>query len=635
MNLANRWTRSFIAFALAIALTIGVSVPAFADSSSASAGIVIKLKSGSNQMTVNGSAVTITKPYQKAGTTFVPLSVITKSFGATLQLKDNKIITLKYLTHTITLTIGSKTAWVDGKKVALVSAPEVQNGVTMVPLRVVEYFGAKVALNSSTKEIVISVATAAAGSGSGIGGGIDTDAGKSMIGDSFYKWSMNYPTGLVQQYQSSDGSYLSFEDVKGDYYLSIGVEEQEDTLDADEVLETLVDYAEDDTIVDMKPVTKNGVTYQRVVSKSYDGFYYDYRSVQANGYLYTIIFGKAAKSVADLNSSSSILDSFKPSFDAANKSLKDLTKIKDGLIAFKQDEYGISFSLPYNWSGSYDDSELYYYSDKSEELYMYIFSLHEGDTADTIAARDMARFKQNFKYSKEPEVSDTTWNGIPAKLVKYAYSMDSKKWITEYHVVAVKGNYKYQTIYNFLDEDAVSGEAGFKQFLSTFKLDFNKVAASIGEIPDPDDTTDTSAVVTKTSKKYGYSVTLPKHWTGESKNFESDSIQYTGYGLNFLIYVDDTSTLTAYADLMEKQYTGTGAFKLASKTAASVAGANGYQMVFEPMPGIGADGSKITLYVLEKDGKVFMIQGALNGAYATEFNVNQLNDALASFKFTN
>ena len=56
----------------------------------------------------------------------------------------------------IEMTIGSKTAYVDGREVTLLRAPEEQNGTTLVPIRfVAEALGCQVDYDSKTKKITI------------------------------------------------------------------------------------------------------------------------------------------------------------------------------------------------------------------------------------------------------------------------------------------------------------------------------------------------------------------------------------------------------------------------------------------------------------------------------------------------
>lgn len=98
-------------------------------------------------------------------------------------------------THVVSLTIGSRTAWVRGHKVTLPAPPEMSAGILMVPLRqVAEGLGGK--LEKKGAGIIIRMeAQEEAGTVAEETPNIDNDEGKTQIGNSYYDWSMNYQQG--------------------------------------------------------------------------------------------------------------------------------------------------------------------------------------------------------------------------------------------------------------------------------------------------------------------------------------------------------------------------------------------------------------------------------------------------------
>lgn len=76
------------------------------------------------------------RPQISKGTTFVPLRFVSDKLGGTLDLKG-KDITIVKGERTVKLTIGAKTATVNGKTVVLDKASFAKNGRTLVPLRFV------------------------------------------------------------------------------------------------------------------------------------------------------------------------------------------------------------------------------------------------------------------------------------------------------------------------------------------------------------------------------------------------------------------------------------------------------------------------------------------------------------------
>ncbi|MCM3628853.1 stalk domain-containing protein [Paenibacillus glycanilyticus] len=96
-------------------------------------------------------------PYTKNGVTFVPMRELFKALDAsvTWEAKAQTIIVRKDFTS-ITLTIGNKTALINGKSVKLDAAPEIKNNTTFVPARfVAESLGGKVKWDNAKQSVRI------------------------------------------------------------------------------------------------------------------------------------------------------------------------------------------------------------------------------------------------------------------------------------------------------------------------------------------------------------------------------------------------------------------------------------------------------------------------------------------------
>lgn len=76
------------------------------------------------------------RPQLRSNSVFVPIRVVSEILGADV-IWDNPNISIKYEDVAINLTVGSRTADVDGRKVSLPSAPYVRGGYTYVPIRFV------------------------------------------------------------------------------------------------------------------------------------------------------------------------------------------------------------------------------------------------------------------------------------------------------------------------------------------------------------------------------------------------------------------------------------------------------------------------------------------------------------------
>lgn len=639
-----RW-KNPIALLLAFVLFIAAALPAQAADASGNA-VEVRVKVGSAQMTVNGEKVKIQAPYNSGKTAMVPLSVFTnaKGFGATLKPSGSNI-QLAYLKHTLVLTKGKTAATFDGKKATLPVAPVDKSGVTMVPLEAIsKALGLKLTTDTKTKEFVVKGTSATPPTS---GNSIDTDAGKSKIGDSYYQWSMNYPTGLVLDQQSENGDTIVFRDVKKEYYLGVFVEEAPEDLTTTEKRDRLYAYLQkDETVLDKRTVNVPlGIGYEKIVTKNKSGFYYEQRGIQANKQFYVIVFGKKTLSIAELNKESGILDSFKTLFDASDKKLKDMTKIIDGFKSLSYEDYGLTLQLPTIWASDPEASYPYYsYNDSDDNtnayLYLDVTTPTEGDTTQAWIDRKIKRFTDSFspQYGKVVETTDVVWSGVPAKAVKISYSYDTLKWWEEYEIFAVNGSYRYYTEFAYTDEMKDKKGIAIDQLLKTMDVDFKVVESNFGEIPDEYGMLDRTATSTKTNTKFGYSFAAPDHWSLASKSMDVAELDFTFIGGSFSVnvYEDDNDPQAAMA-LVESSMRDDAAqnskFRLLETTQTVFAGQSARKFVYEDTSTAGSTPHRGTSYVFGYNGDLYIVEGGYFLANASDFVVKQLEAAFASFKF--
>ena len=121
--------------------------------------VTISFNVGSSMININGEEVEVEMPYiVGVGVTLVPIRVISESFGAEVKWDgDTKTVTVIDGETTIVVTVGSKTATVNGEEKELEEAPELtENGFTMIPLRFIsENLGAEVGYVHETQAITV------------------------------------------------------------------------------------------------------------------------------------------------------------------------------------------------------------------------------------------------------------------------------------------------------------------------------------------------------------------------------------------------------------------------------------------------------------------------------------------------
>ena len=147
--------------ALFVALCLMVTMLPTAFAANAKTTGAITLTIGSPTMSVNGTATTIDAEGSRAtlykGYTMLPLRSVVENMGGTVDWNaTTKQITLKYNGSTVTMTLSSRVAYINGVQKNMSVAPFTDNGRTYVWLRALEYFpGVTVDWRADTRQATV------------------------------------------------------------------------------------------------------------------------------------------------------------------------------------------------------------------------------------------------------------------------------------------------------------------------------------------------------------------------------------------------------------------------------------------------------------------------------------------------
>ena len=147
--------------ALFVALCLMATMVPAAFAADAKTTGAITLTIGSSTMSVNGTSTTIDAQGSRAtlykGYTMLPLRSVVENMGGTVDWNAaNRKITLKYNGSTVTMTLGSKTAYANGVAKSMSVAPFTDNGRTYVWLRSLEFFpGVTVDWRADTRQATV------------------------------------------------------------------------------------------------------------------------------------------------------------------------------------------------------------------------------------------------------------------------------------------------------------------------------------------------------------------------------------------------------------------------------------------------------------------------------------------------
>lgn len=98
-----------------------------------------------------------TQPTIKSGRTMIPIRPLAEALGAVVGWDPaTRQVTLTRANTTIIMTVGSKTAYVNGQPMDMAVAPYIEGGRTMIPARyVAEFFGQIVTWDGTTRRVYV------------------------------------------------------------------------------------------------------------------------------------------------------------------------------------------------------------------------------------------------------------------------------------------------------------------------------------------------------------------------------------------------------------------------------------------------------------------------------------------------
>ncbi|MDR9749490.1 stalk domain-containing protein [Paenibacillus taichungensis] len=617
---------------LAGMLSIGAALPAGASDLISSE---LRITAGSTSAYINGSKQAIAKPYKFKGVTMVPVGVFKKAFGSEIRLEKNDVVKVKEGPHTVTLTIGSSIAWVDGVKKEMGAAPKMVNGVLMVPLRpVAAGIGATLAPSSSGEMVIRLLQTDE--SVDEDEGGINLDEGKTRIGNSYYGWSINYPSDLMILQTGEQERMMTFGAEDSSYYLEVYVSDQDVNLDSDDLLQQLVQEAKEsgDTVLDRESIDKGKTPYARIVVKDADGVLWEMRQYIHDGRQYDVYLADyEALNYKDLGKRAALLNSFQPTYTQSDRTIKDLSTVDEGMRSTWNDDYGIELKIPAGWS--IDNTQMIYEAKDGAYLQLRVTSAPKGATVKEWSGQLDKWMRETFTPDSYEPIGSYTMDvsGETAEVNEFRYNFGDG-WQTEFDVLLQKNGYRYYAEYTFPEEQTKDRE-WFKSIMKSVEIDFDTVSDNFGQLDEDPYLTDKTKAVTRTSKRYHYSVDIPRYWTPYNDRFEYSPVVYTFTGGQFSIAASEDKSIEMTVSQLREAYAEATKtrknFKLLSSEELTFAGVPAFSFIYHEVDnGVPYTGRQI---VFEQNGTTYTITSGLNDANKTKVQAAALEKAVNSFTF--
>jgi S1-C subfamily serine protease len=470
---------------------------------------------------------------------------------------------------------------------------------------------------------------------------IDSDRGKTRIGDSHFGWSLKYPAGLIEARQSEEGNTVMFADSKGEFALSVTVEEKQsaDLSPVGLIRKALAKSG--DLVLEKQYVDRSEGSYAKIVGKTSSDSYYETRAFLKGSNIYYLMLyvqnEENYKNSFKQNTYLDLLDSFRLTFDAKDDALKDISVYKDGDTSYTN-EYGLTFELPSDWSEStYADEPTYTNKDNTVQAAFRVTSASSGDTLDAWTEREQKRFKDSYVESSRKV---NGWHefelggGIQAKENRYSSALGDD-WESRHTIYFIKDKYKYEIDVTFFEED---GGADLEEFLRKLKASLSvskdDMNTRLGFIQDENELLDPDRTITVRNAKYKYSVKIPETWESVSGYYGAEGeadVSYMFAGGSFEIVADDRGKLVDVVEDLEQSYKKSAEndnkFKF-EMTDATIFGQPAKKFDIEYKTKKAP--YKETVYVFAKGSIVYTVTMQLDDAARTEANASRMERAFGS-----
>ncbi len=456
--------KKLVCLMLTLVMALSLVSVAGAQESEIPEKVEISFKVGDSTLMINGTPVTVETPYiAGAGTTLVPLRVITEAFGAKVTwVNETKEIILEYPDVNITLQIGNINATVNNHTETLPEAPVLSpNGVTMVPLRFIsETFGATVGYDNETAAITV------VKEANGDSDTITSSTDLPRIGDSYWGWSMLNPAGMMMTERNGDGTSTCFTDEEGEIWVDI-YDFSKSEQNEDGIFKSVYDIAKSDYFAgltlskDEKSKDSFGNRTFRITGRDKEIYVDNY--VICVGKMTFEFYFSAPTGSEKIAQYTSVLESFKKEF-AANDDEKsqtyDLSNVdENGNRTIENEDLKLSFKVPAEFSEQSLSllNLIMYTGEDDEEVTFGIYTI-----TDTVKAKDEAEEDRamhvkyfNAKFCDISEVME--YEGIEGA---YYYTMKTSGLTNGdydfYDVFFEKGDYLYNvTITSTKDDGAL------------------------------------------------------------------------------------------------------------------------------------------------------------------------------------
>ena len=458
------------------------------------------------------------------------------------------------------------------------------------------------------------------------------------IGDSYHKWSINLPRNLRFEYRNFNGTTNVFVSDDGAYFIRISISEhQDETMQS--ILADGIGYAKQFTLIKSGIQKINGIEYAGLVYRDSEYTYED-RTYISNGKVYYLeLYMKDYNKYKGNSELQALLNSFVTKFSADGKTedLSDVTP--EGFRTFKNRNLGWTVNVKPDWYAADNrDKEntvsFGRFNDPSS-LYVNMYSLDEGATLNSITEEEVKKIKDeyNAKYVQILDIKEDKINGVKCKKIYVKIDINGES-IYVCDVYMVGENYRYYIGYYTIAEvyNDAKKRAELENMVSSFTFS-EPDADEIGQLIDPDSIL-VEGIKKVTNKANGYNFEVPVTWKEAYTSDELIIYNSGNYSMDVSIFTSkEFSSLSDFDTRFSNQLKEShGNNAVVNKEVLSEKDTQ----VIKYTLNYKVDNAEVveTVYILYKNGKIYMMVFSLSDLRNTEKNREIGKKIWESFKIS-
>ncbi len=615
---------------------------------------VIELRAGTTQVSVDGNYSVIAEaPYIIDGTFLVPMEWFADTIGAELTKTSEGSEKVIYGGNTAEISIGQILYTSNNERKTMSVAPQQKNNSTMIP---VDFIASNfpVTVTSDIERGTVKIVLDDDGSLSDLSfltGGISTP----KIGNSFYGWSLNVPSGsrLISSSFRSDFVQLTNEG-RGLYFI-VKVEPKNGR--------TLSQYS--NTIKQ-----ENNSDESNLNLKAKDPYFdcsgtseYDEptrtRIYDKGQFFYSLTIGCYDGSVSSKHLMSDkyysdIINSFGLLYKGNEKGIQDLSKVVNGKVSYynyisfsSRNKYlSWSMDIPANWNNlKISSNQLTTFLGLDSKHYVQI-------AVNVLGEKTLEQYTENIKKGYDKNFSpkaytfisagDKTLAGETAKNLKFKIKQGGKSYVIDEYYLQ-KGSFIYEISVKLPEKEYSEGKNDYLNTVDKISFYTEKGDKLVDEISnfkaskDEDRVSRNDKLFNYVNKNYKWNLNIPGYWKDSTM---LNTITFSNPNSNAFIMIEATPNTSENKNVADKEkfylssIMSSDGFKLTSKSTASDKGVKVRNYIYRVEDEEQDMYGNAQIHVFEKGNYSYFFMNFIPDLTATDKAVKEVNDIWKSFTIT-